>query len=504
MIPHVEKETRQRGFVDTRPLGHVIALCASLLLHILPLPMYLLGGMLNWIGNRPDELPDHETIIPIDLMLSEGMDKSEGVEEPSIISPPPVATDPEAIPSALTPVAKDAGLPEQADGGPDAQRVDADVKDGADDATLDVNDASDEQPDVHPEVAPQSEAGSDVLLVDVFSNPSLDAAIARVEQRDGSAVAVSVDAGVGESGAATKGDAGFRAIRDPVRSSGDVRKIAPKNPNVSLLIYPSRIRGHQLAVQFAPTLTKLRNWRRFFGGTGLDPIRDSDWILIAGPQLRDSSRVVAVLRYNVPQHRVRAAIDGMVKRSGARGAWVPGKVPAAKAFVDGAERYFVMPGPNILVVVPPDGLEQARNLPRNLSFPSRGNEVVVLFLKHPANAFRDQPVKLPTSVQSMRFSMSLNPNGGADARLDAKDMDATSAAKNAPELTEVINKAMEIDLIFAKRRLLNHVTFRADGDHIRTETHVTDAQLRHILSFIAARIEQVDGPRRSVGVTPQK
>ena len=67
------------------------------------------------------------------------------------------------------------------------------------------------------------------------------------------------------------------------------------------------------------------------------------------------------------------------------------------------------------------------------------------FLKYPANAFRDMPVRLPASVEWMRFSLSLDENGGGYARLDAKDKDAETAAKNAPDLTEVINKAVVFD-----------------------------------------------------------
>ncbi len=463
--------------------------------------MYLLGGVFHWFGEPPSELPDHETIIPIDLMMSEG--DSPGGPGPEMPKPTIATLEeaPTSIPRAVDPV--DAGAPtmdaeppgpDAAPEGPDAapqtpdaapdaekQLADADIPDSTQDATG-TKDAAVIASDA--DVMADATAASDVVV------PLLDAAVASSDPLDASPSAVP-DAAVGGDGGRPDAQP-FRPIRDPVGLSGDAQKIAPRDPNVSLLIYPERIRDHRLAVQFAPTLTKLQNWRNFFGGTELDPVRDTDRILLAGPQLRDSSRVVAVVRYNVPQARVRSAIDVVVKRSGSRGQWENKRVPVAKAHVDGAERYFVMTGPNMLVVVPPDGLEQALKLPANLRFPSVGNEAVVLFLKYPANAFRGMPVKLPRSVEWMRFSLSLNPKGGADARLDAKDKDAETAAKNAPELTETINKAMVVDLIFTKRRLLDPVTFRAEGDHIRAETHVTDAQLRHILSFMAAKIEQVD------------
>ncbi len=489
MVEAVDDKTQRRGSWDTPPLGRMLAILLSVVLHVLPFPAYLLGGLLHWFGPTPEELADHPTIIPIDLMLSEGDDLSVGAAAP--FQPPTLEDDPGAVPTA--PVAQDAGVEQVKDAEPVLGETGPEASTEADANSVDA------ERDAGPEAATEDAGSPDAALLSEGGRPGLDAEVARAEGYDASTAMAGPDASpaVAEAGAvgaeAGVSEAGVsRPIRDPIGLAGDAQRIAPQDPNVSLLIYPERIRSHRLANQFAPTLTKLRNWRNFFGGTELDPVRDTDRILLAGPQLRDSSRVVAVVRYNVPQERVRTAIDVVVKRSGDRGRWENKRVPVAKAHVDGAERYFVLTGPGVLVVVPPDGLDQALGLPRNLRFPQGGNDAVVLFLKYPANAFRDMPVKLPTSVEWMRFSLSLNPAGGADARLEAKDRDAESAAKNAPDLTETVNKAMVVDLLFTKRRLLDPVTFRAEGDRIRAETHVTDAQLRHILSMVAAKIEQVD------------
>ena len=499
MVSDVEKVTQTRGSQDTRPLRHAIVLIASILLHILPFPVYLFGGMIGWFGPAPGELPDHETIIPVDLMLMEGEEEPPSGVTAKLPAPvvPTLEEPPASLPTAKPP-ASDGGLDKSVDGGVDAAQeaiADASPDSPQDGGLADANPSDAGLDGAQDAAVAMSDAAPDAKAL------LADAAIASAKQPDAALPVTRPDAGVAATDAGG-GDAGpkrFRPIRDPVGLAGDAKSIAPKNPNVSLVIYLDRVRQHPLGQRFAPSLTKLKNWQNFFGGTGLDPVRDIDRILLAGPQLRDSSRVVAVIRYNVPPARVRSALDTLVKRPKSHGQWVPKRVPVAKARVDGAERFFVMIAPGMLVVVPPDGLDQALALPRNLRFPTAGNNAVVLFLKYPANAFRDQPVRLPTSVDWMRFSMSLNPSGGAHVRLDAKDKDAATAAQNAPKLTEVINKAMEIDLLFTKRRLLDPVTFRADDDHIRAETHVTDAQLRHLLSFIAAKIDQVDGPRRQPG-----
>ncbi|MCL2824917.1 MAG: hypothetical protein FWD57_13090, partial [Polyangiaceae bacterium] len=65
-------ETLPHHATDTKPVWHLIAVLISLVLHILPFPAYLLGGMLHWFGPPIEDLPDHATIIPIDLLLAEG------------------------------------------------------------------------------------------------------------------------------------------------------------------------------------------------------------------------------------------------------------------------------------------------------------------------------------------------------------------------------------------------------------------------------------------------
>ena len=566
-------ETLPHHATDTKPVWHLIAVLISLVLHILPFPAYLLGGMLHWFGPPIEDLPDHATIIPIDLLLAEGeapAEESGSAPEVTILEehtggmpvvkakPPdkdagPTVADAgdDAVVDASTGASSDAALEASASADLDAQAMDnsdgglGDAADVVIDTDASVDDASrvaelgsdmdaglesgldTALDDVGgPETEPEPEAGpktpnppiaaadsgtSDREVTEDAAPTSADASIdaPRDSSRDASR---SIDGGGAYSGRdggvvgvkdaegeptrdaggdAAQDSGAHQPIRDPIGLSGDgVRQVAPRDPNVSLLVNPVRFRSHPLAIQFAPSLTKLQNWRNFFGNTDLDPIRDTDRILIAGPQFRDTSRVVAVVQYNVTQQRVRTAVDAVVRQSGDRGRWEKRAVPVAKAHVDGAERYFVMPSPKILVVVPPDGLDQAVGL--KARFPEGAQEAVVLFLKYPANALRGMPLRLPTSVEWMRFSLTMNPAGGADGRLEAKDRDAETAAKNAPLLTDMVNKAVEVNLLLVKRRYLDHVTFRADGDRLRTEFHITNTQLKQILSAITAHLESME------------
>ena len=81
--------------------------------------------------------------------------------------------------------------------------------------------------------------------------------------------------------------------------------------------------------------------------------------MIVGPELRDSSKVVAILKLNVSGPRVREAIDAIVRADTEHGEWLDAGIPAATAYADRAPRIFVMPAPNMVVVVPPSAKDAA-------------------------------------------------------------------------------------------------------------------------------------------------
>jgi len=150
-----------------------------------------------------------------------------------------------------------------------------------------------------------------------------------------------------------------------------------------------------------------------------------------------------------------------------------------------------MPQPHILVVVPPDGLDQAVGL-KGARFPSRGDDrtAVLLNLKTPRNAFQGLPADIPATIAWLRFSLELAPDGGADAKLDAEDADEATAARDAASLTDQLEKLAVVRVLFVQQRLFDPVTFRAEGKHIRAETHFTQAQLNTMLSMIGAEIDR--------------
>jgi hypothetical protein len=442
------------GLATRLRLGLPWWLAVSLFLHVVVLPAHLLHGMIGQIllHKSDAELEDHATIIPIELEEEEnpsaGLPPADEFEEPAETNKPRGGG---ADAGADGATAQDAGG-DALDA--EAGAADAEADDAAPDSGRLASDAAAKKP--------PREAGTpeDAGLPDV-----LDAA---------------ADAQV------------FAPIADPVALAGPAAKVTD-TPNVAAFIYSERIRRHPLAAHFSPTLTKHPQWNSFFQGTSLDPVQDLDRIWLAGPQFRDTSRVAAVLRYRVPEAKVRAAVAAVVQRSGDKGTWLDAGVPAAKGVADRAERIFVMPAPNMLVVVPPDGLDRALKI---RSIPAQGrNELFVLYLRTPRNALVGLPVAVPESLENLRFSIESASDGGVNLRLDVRDKDAANIAEHARKLTEdVENFAFVSVALFGRVRLFDAITFVAQGDHIRGETHMNERQLRTALSAMAAWIETVTQP----------
>ncbi|MEJ7728347.1 MAG: hypothetical protein WKG00_03950 [Polyangiaceae bacterium] len=291
-------------------------------------------------------------------------------------------------------------------------------------------------------------------------------------------------------------------VKDPLAAAGAVGKLATTDPNVQVLIASDRIRKHPLGASFGRLLTTIPEWKSFFEGTELDPIRDVDHVLIAGPQFRDSSKVVAVMDYNLPEARVKQAIDVVVQRSDPPGAWLDDSpVPAAVARADGGDRIFAMvPGKHLLVVMPADAREQLGKLKSAGTFNKSSTVGIAVSMVTPARAFKNTPVPVPESLKWMRLAVIPGSDGGAEVMLDLMDESEASATEHAAEMGRAIEAIRKPDLgIFAglaSIELFGPVSTTTEGAMIRLGTRISEGQLRRIMTWVEAELTRI-GQRRT-------
>jgi len=449
-VPGVDSKTHRRGPADTSTTGRFAKLLVvSVLLHVPLTPWAALAGLLSvWSPPADDVEAPPITGIPIDVIEDEAPpaaapEQPAGPTEPASAGEPVVAPKPKKKPEPAKAI------------------VDAGAPDAEADAESDAGDAG----------APDAGA--------------LDAGKAISD-----AGSQEKDSGVADAGS---NDAGTKPLSDPSVASG-VKRVADPNANVRITLYTERIRANPLGARIGPLLGSLYQWRDFFGPSGVDPIKDIDQIYIVGPQLRNSSNVVAILRHHLPAAKMHAAIDSLVRSDKQGGEWIDAGVPVASAHADGAERRFVIANAQTVVVTPPSAFAAAAAAGKQLTLrPSKGPEAALIYLATPWRAFQGLPVKVPESIRWARIRITPTADGGASAEIEAEDENADAASEDAAYLTRTANALSQLNLGFlgsllgqSSHRFIERVGFTSEGKMIRGTASITADQLQTALDMAGA------------------
>ena len=460
----MDSKTHRRGSADTSGGRFAKLLVVSVLLHVPLTPWAALVGLLS-LWSPPAESVDAPPItgIPIDLIEDEpppasAPEPAAAVAEPASDGEPVVVKKPRKKPDPAKIV--DAGAP------------DADVADAEVDAAADAG---------------LADAGK-------LTNDAGPA--------DAGAVADAKDAAAADAGPSTT-DAGAKPLSDPSVVAG-VKRVADPNANVRITLYTEKIRSNPLGKQIGALLGSLYQWRDFFGPTGIDPIKDIDQIYIVGPQLRNSSNVVAILRHHLPAAKMHAALDLLV-RADKQGEWLDASVPVASAHADGAERRFVVANAQTVVVTPPSAYAAAAAAGKQLTLrPSKGSEAALIYLATPSRAFLGLPINVPDSIKWARVRITPTPLGGASAEVEAEDENADTARENAAYLTRTTNALSQLNLGFlgsllgqSSHRFIEHVGFTSEGKMIHGSASVTADQLQTALDMAGAFLSDRSSRRRA-------
>jgi hypothetical protein len=438
----------------------VVALCTATILHTPLFATRLFDFLSLMLSAQQAEITDldGEAIIPIDLDLL-----------PPGAAPPPEPA-PTGDPASVLPEPSAAAIKPRrlvADAGAD----DAGGADAAEDAPSDAApDGSAEGP---------ADAGPD----GAFGSDDPDAG-------DAGNVAVVTPADAGADAEPPKVAKAAPTLKEPLSVAGDPSRIAGKEPNVQVLISGDRLREHELGAWFGRILTAIPEWRTFFEGTTIDPIRDLDHLLIAGPQLRDSRKAVAVMDYNVQEADIRKAIDAIIARSKPKGAWLTDTpVPAARATAHRGERIFALvPARRLLVVLPAEAKNQLAGLKSMKAFSKSSASGIAISMVTPSRAFRGLPIEIPESLKWMRLNVIPNKDGSAEVQIEALDESPELAVEHAGKLSDTIERFRHIDYVIGKMEIIGRADFVAEGALIRATAQVSKKQLSYIMSFVDQKI----------------
>jgi hypothetical protein len=375
---------------------------------------------------------DGEATIPIDILTA--------ADEPPQATAEPKGTDDQGPnPAALPPRVRDAGVASDAgahDAGPDARA----------DAGLDGSTDGSSEGGFSDGAVPLAEAGP------LASDPKDPRSI------------------VGVAGAV---------------QAGDVLVLVVVNAEV--------IRKNPVGAKMGFLLRGIKQWDDFMKGTDIDPVNDTDWLMISGPSLVNSTRDVILIHYSAPDARVEKAM-ALVSAGYASGGPFDAGVPGVKAMTthaDGAERVMLRPQPHVLAVVPTNVAQKmARVLSGARVQPHvRPGEAAYI---HVVNPHHPMP-EIPETITAMSLRVVPRADEGADVFIDGDTKDAATAVDAAAELRNVVKRHDDFVTASLTHGLLDHVDVTAEGSEVKLHLTASRDQIEAVVSLVAAFLDVKPG-----------
>ncbi len=316
--------------------------------------------------------------------------------------------------------------------------------------------------------------------------------------------AVSSDAGPPETGApdaapATDGgDAGDAGgpprVKDPNALAGGLNSIKPPNKevHVSVLVRMDHLRTHPIGAQLGSKLVKIQQWRPFFEGTGLDPVRDLDAIYAFGPRFYETSRVSAIIAHNKTDEAMALVIQGLAKKfQGSE--WIGDEeVPAFRANIDKADRAVILL-PGGLIITPLDGEKQSMELARQLvrkkkkvgdTLPKGDADLIVsAYIAKPSNVL----TAIPEDLQDVHVTIKKRKDNGGIIDIDAKAKDEKHAKDDADAVKKLIEGYVPKGFIgVIARKYVDGYTVAPEGDVIHVHHELDGDRIETVWGLLTA------------------
>jgi len=293
------------------------------------------------------------------------------------------------------------------------------------------------------------------------------------------------DGGALLDGAIAMGDGGgVGDPRDPQAIVGAAGAIQADVVLVMLVVNAEVIRENPVGAQLGYLLRGIPQWEEFMSGTDIDPVRDTDWVLISGPSLINTARDVVLIRYATTDTAVDHAVSIVSRKYDHGGPFdtgVPG-VKATLAHADRAERVLLRPQSHVLAVVPPSVAKKIARQLVSARAPAhvRPGEAVYLRLVNPHHPMPE----VPESITEMRLRVVPRADEGADVFIEGDTRDAGEAAQAVAQLRAMVRRHNDPLTSLITHGLLDRVEVSTDGPKVLVHNVVTRDQIETIAGLV--------------------
>jgi hypothetical protein len=196
-----------------------------------------------------------------------------------------------------------------------------------------------------------------------------------------------------------------------------------------------RLREHPIGPELGGLFAAIPQWRPFFDGTGIDPVKDVDLIWADGPRFYELSQVTAMIAVSCSDETVLAAMKKVADK-GKDVEWTAEEFPAVMhVTLDGAKLVIVqLPGGLIITngaaekqAVTQSHAMVAKKKKLKDAFKGKDPDVVVsATLRKPSNVL----TAIPEDLTDTHITVRVKKDGAAIADLDAQAKDAKHAKED--------------------------------------------------------------------------
>jgi hypothetical protein len=327
---------------------------------------------------------------------------------------------------------------------------------------------------------------------------ALDAGVA--ESRADASSELAADA---SSGLAT--DASPELSADAAARSPEalIAEIQSDRVLVMLVVDVGAIRANPVGAQMGYLVHGIPQWEDLLSGTRIDPLRDTDWLVISGPSFVNTGRDVVLVHYSAPDPIIDRAVLSLAHRTPSGGptdAGVPG-VRAFLAHADRAERVILRPQSGVLAVVPPSAAHRvARQLSgARIAAPIRAGDALYLRFVSPHRALPE----LPEAIQEMRMRVIPRDDGGADVYVEGDTSDAEHASSAASDVAQFVRRHDDPITSLVTHGILDRVEVTAEGPLVKAHLTATRDQLATLVALVGdvlgVQPDDLPAPRGSTG-----
>jgi hypothetical protein len=306
------------------------------------------------------------------------------------------------------------------------------------------------------------------------------------------AIAVSEDASAPEPAAKVTPPPmppGANGPKDAVGMIGDAGKIVPANPTTTLLVNSAVMRAHPLGNHAMRVLTSvLTGWGEFMPMDLVHPVRDVDWVVLAGSLVMGSTQTnVFLAHYNLPEKKADTVSADLMKRL-ANGKKTQLGVTGGTSFsatVDGAERAYLRPKPGVLAIVPAADGKRVAEILKAADIPTTLRPGELARVSWP-NAQR-LPLPVPRGVKSLRVWINGTSKDELSVVAEGECADEEAALRAVDGLRNQLKANAPGFARMLLRPVIDDATIWADGNVVRYEAKLPDALLDMIASIACER-----------------